>query len=102
MDSFAQWTIGTIARVSFSRTRCTLRALTALVALLLACFAPLAPSFGADNEAALRDKYQSLSAQLASNPFHRPLYLDSTEAHDSLKGDIYAVLDYPFATVNGA
>lgn len=102
MDSFAP---KAIACISCSRTLGMLRvltALTALSALMLACLVPLAPSFGADNETALRDKYQSLSAQLASNAFHRPLYLDSTEAHDSLKGDIYAVLDYPFATVNGA
>lgn len=56
----------------------------------------------ADNAQALRDKYQSVAPQLADNPFHRPLVLDSTETADRLKSDIYSVLDYPFPTVKGA
>jgi hypothetical protein len=56
----------------------------------------------ADGASDLRDKYQTLAQPLAHNPFHRPLYLDSSEAPNALKGDIYAVLDYPFATVNAA
>ena len=50
----------------------------------------------------LHDKYQSLTQQLSHNPFHRELYLESSETDSSLKGDIYAVVDYPFATVKGA
>ena len=34
--------------------------------------------------------------------FHRPIHLDSEETQNTLKGDIYAVVDYPFATVNSA
>ncbi|MFC0400316.1 hypothetical protein [Paraburkholderia rhizosphaerae] len=80
-----------------------MRVLASLFTLALACITPLTPSFAADDAAAaLRARYQSLAPQLANNPFHRPLYLDSTEAPDSLKGSIYAVIDYPFATVNSA
>jgi hypothetical protein len=99
MGSFAK---RIITHVSVTRAAGLMRALAALFALVLASMATLTPSFGADNEAALRDKYQSLAPQLANNPFHRPLHLDSTESPDSLKGDIYAVIDYPFATVNSA
>ncbi|HEY3599889.1 MAG TPA: hypothetical protein VGL08_20525 [Paraburkholderia sp.] len=60
------------------------------------------PAHSADNAADLRDKFQHLAPQLEHNPFHRPLYLDSSESPNSLKGDIYAVIDYPFATVNSA
>ncbi|HVE10226.1 MAG TPA: hypothetical protein VNE00_23425 [Paraburkholderia sp.] len=60
------------------------------------------PPARADSAADLRAQYQNLAQQLAHNAFHRPLYLDSSEAQNALKGDIYAVLDYPFATVNGA
>jgi hypothetical protein len=74
------------------------RAFAALCVLMLLGIQPAR----ADSAADLRDKYQSLSQQLLHNPFHRPLYLDSSESPDALKGDIYAVLDYPFATVNGA
>jgi hypothetical protein len=55
-----------------------------------------------DSAARLRDKYQSLTQQLAHNPFHRPLYLESQELPSSLKGDIYGVLDHSFAVVSGA
>lgn len=54
-----------------------------------------------DNAASLRDKYRSLTQQLAHNPFHRPLYLESKELPSALDGNIYGVVDYPFATVNG-
>ncbi|MEE2976478.1 MAG: hypothetical protein VYB88_03315 [Pseudomonadota bacterium] len=56
----------------------------------------------ADNAQALRDKYQTVAPQLADNVFHRPLVLESTEAPERLKSDIYSVLDYPFATVKSA
>jgi hypothetical protein len=55
-----------------------------------------------DSAAGLRDKYQSLTQQLANNPFHRPLHLESQELPSALKGDIYGVLNYPFAVVRGA
>jgi hypothetical protein len=55
-----------------------------------------------DRAAGLRDKYQSLTQELAQNPFHRPLYLESQELPSALKGDIYGVVDFPFAMVNSA
>ncbi len=50
----------------------------------------------------LRAKYTELTRQLHSNQFQRALYLNSTESSHDLKGEIYAVVDYPFATVNMA
>jgi hypothetical protein len=50
----------------------------------------------------LRAKYTELGSQLLDNQFQRPLYLSSAESSRDLKGDIYAVVDYPFATVNAA
>jgi hypothetical protein len=50
--------------------------------------------------ALLLAKYTSLSDRLQKNPYQRPLYLDSTESGTDIEGDIYAVVDYPFATVN--
>lgn len=44
-------------------------------------------------------KYDALKTQLQKNQFNRPLYLDSTESKGNLKGDIYAVLNYPFSEV---
>ncbi|WP_414694507.1 hypothetical protein [Paraburkholderia sp.] len=53
-----------------------------------------------DRAASLRDKYQSLTQQLAQNQFQRPLYLESQELPSALSGDIYGVVKYPFALVN--
>ena len=50
----------------------------------------------------LQKQYQSLNKELTNNQFNRPLVLNSTETTDQLKGEIYAVLDYPFATVSTA
>jgi len=56
----------------------------------------------ADDASALRDKYKRLTPQLNQNQFHRQLHLDSSESSSTIKGDIYAVVDYPFVTVNGS
>ncbi len=52
--------------------------------------------------AALRAKYTSLDELLSRNPFKRPLHLDSAETPNDLRGDVYALVDYPFATVAAA
>lgn len=55
-----------------------------------------------DSAVSLRAKYVELQAQLSSNQFKRPLYLDSVESPSHLKGEIYALVNYPFAAVNQA
>jgi hypothetical protein len=50
----------------------------------------------------LRAKHAELRDQLRSNPYHRAIHIDSAEAGDVLKGDVYAVLDHPFETVSAA
>ena len=62
-------------------------------------------SFGAESDISnvpLRAKYTELGKQLRTNQFQRALYLNSVESAHDLKGDIYAVVDYPFAAVNVA
>ena len=49
---------------------------------------------------ALIGQYKALNNALQNNPFKRPLVLKSSESSDALKGEIYAVLDYPFEQVN--
>ncbi|MDI1308054.1 MAG: hypothetical protein PSV17_01295 [Methylotenera sp.] len=65
--------------------------------------------FAADNSVAvnasavaLKNKYTELSKQLENNQFNRALYLHSEETSRDLKGEIYAVVDYPFSTFNSA
>lgn len=86
-------------------TRRALVLILTMLALAGACtdlFGEEAGNAGGADATRLRDKYQSLTQQLSHNPFHRELYLESAETGSSLKGDIYAVVDYPFATVSGA
>jgi len=50
----------------------------------------------------LRAKFTELGKQLSNNQFQRALYLNSAESSNDLKGEIYAVVDYPFTAVNVA
>jgi hypothetical protein len=50
----------------------------------------------------LRAQYKALKDKLSDNAFKRPIVLNSIESNDYLEGEVYAVLDYPFAKVNDA
>lgn len=52
--------------------------------------------------AMLHAKYASLDERLHHNAFQRTLSLDSSESASDLKGDIHALVDYPFSTVSAA
>lgn len=49
--------------------------------------------------AALRSKHDAILPRLEHNAFGRPLELESWEKNNKLGGDVYAVVQYPFATV---
>ena len=51
--------------------------------------------------ASLRAQYATLAERLEHSPFHQRLVLESVETPHGLQGDIYALVDYPFATVSG-
>ncbi|MEO6408040.1 MAG: hypothetical protein ABIO45_04730 [Burkholderiaceae bacterium] len=67
--------------------------------LLLSLLALGAGLASAQDAGALKARHAALAGQLADNPFKRPLVLESVEASGELKGDVYAVLERPFATV---
>lgn len=75
-----------------------------LAASMLACAQqqPAAAATDTGPAAALRAKLQALAPQLARNAFGRPLALESSEAADRLSGDVYALVDQPFARVSSA
>jgi hypothetical protein len=50
----------------------------------------------------LRGKHGELKEELRNNSYGRQLHIDSTEAGNSLQGDIYAVLDHPYEKVKEA
>lgn len=53
----------------------------------------------AQSPAALLARYAALQPALASNAFQRPLHLESTQTSGDLQGDVYAVVEHPYATV---
>jgi hypothetical protein len=69
------------------------------VPLLLAGFVSAAPA-QTGSGAALRARHDALQDKLASNAFGRPLYIASQEGSNTLRGDVFGVLGYPFAQVD--
>lgn len=72
-----------------------LASMLACVALATVCAAPAFPQ----DSGALRAVHAQLKERLATSPFNRPLVLESTQGDASLKGDVYAVVEQPFAVV---
>lgn len=50
----------------------------------------------------LNAKFGALKNNLKNNSFQRPVALDSVESSSQLTGDVYALIDHPFNTVNAA
>jgi len=79
--------------------------LTGWVAVLAACACASARAVenpAADPASALRDRYAALREQLDNSPFPQHLHVESMEGHRASQGDVYAVVDYPIATVSDA
>jgi hypothetical protein len=57
---------------------------------------------GSPGAAQLLAAHQQLAPQLAHNAFGRPLVLQSQEGERQVGGDVYAVVDHPFPTVQRA
>ena len=70
-----------------------------LLASALACAATGARASAADE---LRTRFAAAQQQTPRNPFDRPLYLQSTETADQLRGDVHALIDQPFERVRQA
>lgn len=49
--------------------------------------------------ASLHTKYAELHEQLRHNQFQKPIHIDSSERSGRVTGDIYALIDHPFAQV---
>lgn len=79
-----------------------MRAAALELAAVLGLAAVGAEAASAMGPAALRERHATLAPQLAENPFGGPIHLESQEASRRLDGDVYAVLDHPFARVRAA
>ena len=62
----------------------------------------LAPTAFAQDAPTLKARYSALHDKFANNQFGRPLVLESKESSGDLKGDVYAIVEHPYATVQQA
>jgi hypothetical protein len=60
------------------------------------------PLVYAQDASTLKARHASLRGSLSHNQFQRPLHLESSDRSGELKGDIYALVEQPFATVGPA
>jgi hypothetical protein len=75
---------------------------TAALALVAGSARADTPTPSERGASGLHAVHEQLAAQLAHNAFGRPLVLQSQEGARQVGGDVYAVVDYPFAVVQGA
>jgi len=74
-----------------------------MLAATAACaLALLGGAAHAEGAASLRAKHTELRDALRNNNFQRAMHVDSSDANNTLQGDVYAVLDHPFAKVSQA
>jgi len=74
-----------------------------LRAAYLALAVALVPALASAQDAAtLRARQGTMQDKFASNQFGRPLVLESAQTSGELKGDVYAIVEHPFAMVQQA
>ena len=73
-----------------------------LLSAALFCTLATALPARAQDAASLKARYAALQGPLAHNQFQRPLYLESSENSGALKGDVYALVEQPYAVVGPA
>jgi hypothetical protein len=81
--------------------RATARASARTWIAALLCLAGAA-TVQAQDAATLKARYAESQERLANNPFGRPLFLESAQAGEGLKGDVYSVVEQPFQMVQAA
>ena len=97
------WRSRETVRASIRSSRSSWASFAVALALAMAAGVPAPAQAGAAlGVAGLRAHHAAVAAQLADNPFGGPLVLQSQEAARRVEGDVYAVLDYPFALVSAA
>lgn len=67
-----------------------------------ACLLALGSVAAHADAGSLRGRYTELKPQLQGNSYGRQMFIDSAEGNNTLRGDVYAVLDHPFDNVKEA
>jgi hypothetical protein len=71
-------------------------------AFAAALHAGSAAALAGDAAQALREQRVALAEELTHNQFHQPLHMQSNEEDGRLSGDVYAVIDHPFAQLSAS
>jgi hypothetical protein len=89
---------------SRDRLHCTFMRTLQLVVGLALCLIGTAAAIAGENgsSTALRAMYATHRADIEKSKFGKPLHLQSKQTANTLQGDIYAVIDQPFAKVQAA
>ncbi|MFZ3039312.1 MAG: hypothetical protein WA115_05945 [Polynucleobacter sp.] len=77
-------------------------ALLQVILLSMLVGMPMTHAQDTQDAQALKERYLALREQLANNPYQRPLYIESSETPDRLAGEIYALVEQPFAMLSPA
>jgi hypothetical protein len=77
---------------------CTIAAACSAAPAMAGATCCTAPPPASTAAAALRAQHDRLRDAFAHSPFKRPLVVQSSEADDELKGEVYAIVDHPFKT----
>jgi len=73
-----------------------------LIAMPLCCAALPADADATTAARSLQAKKAAIAEQLAHNAFGLPLVIESTQSSGDLHGDVYAIVDHAFATIDSA
>lgn len=79
-----------------------MRYILTLLVLIMGMHGNVALAAASADAQKLQAAYASLTGKLRNNHYGRPLHMESRESNDTLKGDIYAVVDHSFATFTTA
>ena len=69
---------------------------------LLWCLMALVQTTLAQDAPALRARHAALQSSLESNAFNRPIHIESVHNADTLRGEVYAVVQQPFSLAGPA
>ena len=69
---------------------------------LLWCLLIAAPAARAQDSATLRARQAALQASLDANTYNRPIYIESVHNGGDLRGEVYAIVQQPFAAAGPA
>lgn len=79
--------------------RCWRRPFSLLLALLALALCNASPAQTSPRAQDLLARHEAMQAQLAASPMGRPLTVESEELPGGLRGEVFAVVDQPFAQV---